>query len=387
MILVIADDFTGAAEVAGTAWRYGLKTVLQRNMDLSIAVDALIIDTDSRSMSEAEAIKTTAIISKKINESKIDRIFKKVDSVLRGHIIAELDSMITELNHDQILMIANNPSVGRIIRQRRYYVNEREIHKTDFKHDPQFPVQSSEVSDILGKSKTVPVKFLQKSEEMKGKGIFIPEIVTKEDIIQRASTVKDDTLVAGGSDFFEVLLEVRDLKSLNKSQMDFQESQKSLIVMASTTDISRKTVLNFLNNGVAVCNLPCQKLISSNLTDHCLNQWINDISGAFKKNNTVISAIDHPVNKEPGFPDKLNHFIANMVRTVLRKISVKNLLVEGGATVSCIIKTMGWNKFQPLYEYSKAVIRLKIEEEPGCTLIVKPGSYPWPEEIFKLINS
>lgn len=387
MIIVLADDFSGASEIGGIAWRYGLKAALQMDMDLSIPADVLILDMDSRSRSEAEAIKSSLIITNKLKELRVDWIFKKVDSVLRGHIIAELDSMMSELKHDQVLLIPNNPSIGRIIKKRKYYVKGREIHKTDFKHDPQYPLKSSEVRDILGASKSIPIKFLEKSEKIEGRGIFIPETITREDIREQASMINDDILLAGGSDFFEVLLEVRDFKIPEIPQRNIKNNQKNLVVMASTTDISKKTVFNFLEKGVAVCNLPCQQLNTSNLTDFCLNQWLNDISEAFKFNNTVVCVVLHPLNEESGFPIKLNHFIAKMVRNVLRKIHVKNLLVEGGATVSHIIKNMGWKKFYPLFEYSKAVVKLKIEEEPYCTLIVKPGSYVWPEEILGYIDN
>ena len=55
MIVVIADDFSGAAEIAGIAWRYGIRTVVQTEIDLSVNYDLVIIDSNSRSKNEKEA--------------------------------------------------------------------------------------------------------------------------------------------------------------------------------------------------------------------------------------------------------------------------------------------------------------------------------------------
>ena len=60
MIAVIADDFTGAAELAGISLRYGLKTADRfANEVVASDADVLIVCTDSRSLSKEEAINTT----------------------------------------------------------------------------------------------------------------------------------------------------------------------------------------------------------------------------------------------------------------------------------------------------------------------------------------
>ena len=67
-MLIIADDITGAAEIAGIAWRKGLKVrlmVYQPNMPTTplsswrgAGGEVLILATDTRSGPEEEAVKT-----------------------------------------------------------------------------------------------------------------------------------------------------------------------------------------------------------------------------------------------------------------------------------------------------------------------------------------
>ena len=55
MIAVIADDITGAAEMAAIAHRLGLRVKLTMQPEATPDCDVLVIATDTRSMSESEA--------------------------------------------------------------------------------------------------------------------------------------------------------------------------------------------------------------------------------------------------------------------------------------------------------------------------------------------
>jgi uncharacterized protein YgbK (DUF1537 family) len=55
MIAVIADDLTGAAELAGIGLNYNLKTEISTVIDPNCSADLLIIATNTRSLPETEA--------------------------------------------------------------------------------------------------------------------------------------------------------------------------------------------------------------------------------------------------------------------------------------------------------------------------------------------
>ena len=58
MIVVIADDITGAAEIAGIGYRYGLKITFLTGENNKISpCDLLVYATDTRSMDKNEAVK------------------------------------------------------------------------------------------------------------------------------------------------------------------------------------------------------------------------------------------------------------------------------------------------------------------------------------------
>ena len=96
-MIVIADDITGAAEIAGIAFSHGADVRLVCSSSVSccnVATDGTtVIATDTRSMSEAEAIAETHRIASALSHQP-SAIFKKTDSALRGHVVAELQALM-----------------------------------------------------------------------------------------------------------------------------------------------------------------------------------------------------------------------------------------------------------------------------------------------------
>jgi uncharacterized protein YgbK (DUF1537 family) len=282
-------------------------------------------------------------------------------------------------------MIANNPSAGRVIRNNHYYIDDMKLENTDFRFDPEFPVKSSIVTDILSSSKLLPLKLLDSSDSMVGPGIFIPEIANSEDVIRRTSEIDKDTLTVGGSDFFKALLEARGLKTVKKHKIDKTNTkQRRFFVFASTSEQSRNSVMRLKKSGLPVCTIPCTLLDASSLTEDCRQKWVSDILTALRFHGTVVSAVGHPINREPGFSHVLNTFMIHMISNVLQSEELDEIIVEGGATASHLVRYLQWKKFSPSWEYSTGVVKLKIKERPGLRLIIKPGSYSWPD---KLINN
>ncbi|HMQ44098.1 MAG TPA: four-carbon acid sugar kinase family protein, partial [Mariniflexile sp.] len=104
MIFVLADDLTGAAEIAGICLRYGL--------DVSFGIDTVpkkeatvtIIATDTRSLTADEAYKTHFNLAQNIISKTNNRIFKKCDSVLRGHVLTELSALMDVTEKSSVLL-------------------------------------------------------------------------------------------------------------------------------------------------------------------------------------------------------------------------------------------------------------------------------------------
>jgi len=127
MIFIIADDITGAAEVAGVCLRYGLTVSFGIDSLPDISTDVCVIATDSRSMSETEAYNIHLKLSELVSKFSPELVFKKCDSVLRGYVLTELFALMNATKQKKIVFQPSNPITGRCIRNGIYYINNKLI--------------------------------------------------------------------------------------------------------------------------------------------------------------------------------------------------------------------------------------------------------------------
>ena len=121
MIAVIADDLSGAAELAGVARASGLSAEVQTQFTADTDADVVCVDTDTRSRSEVDAAHIVTKVSRQIAAARPDWIYKKCDSVLRGHVRVELRAFMAVFSLSRLLLIPANPSRGRVIRGGKYF--------------------------------------------------------------------------------------------------------------------------------------------------------------------------------------------------------------------------------------------------------------------------
>ena len=149
MIGVIADDLTGAAELGAIGWRHGLRAEIVRSGKPGGTADLVCVDTDSRACEPDVAAKRAAGAAKLLRAAGAKWIYKKVDSVLRGQVTAEVEAVMKQLKLTRALLLPANPSLGRTIRGGEYFLHGKPLHKTEFAHDPHFPRRSSQVLRLV----------------------------------------------------------------------------------------------------------------------------------------------------------------------------------------------------------------------------------------------
>ena len=146
-ILVVADDITGAAEVAGVAHEAGCRvrfTTSWEGLTEGEVSEVTVLATDTRSMPQSEARQCAQAVVDTLRqgENPYTHLFKKTDSVLRGWVADEL-APFAELGYDKVLLMPANPSKGRTIEQGEYRINGTPLHETVFSTDPEFPARTS----------------------------------------------------------------------------------------------------------------------------------------------------------------------------------------------------------------------------------------------------
>ena len=141
--LIIADDLTGALDVAGPFAQRGAETwvVVDANQGWSaLTRDATVVsvNADSRHLSAlAAANRITEILSRVDVRDRI--LIKKIDSTLRGQVVAETLAMLRVTGRHTAIVAPAFPAQGRTVREGVVYVKGVPLPKTTFAKDALSP--------------------------------------------------------------------------------------------------------------------------------------------------------------------------------------------------------------------------------------------------------
>ena len=384
-IIVIADDITGAAEIAGIAFHHGLPVrLLCSSLSITNPKDVVsretevtVIATDTRSMTEAEAVVETRQLTKLITSFFTPPLggwgagvilFKKTDSALRGHVVAELEVLLHETSYEHALYLPANPSKGRIIKDGIYYIGDKPIAETDFSFDPEFPAVSSKMAERF--------PFCEE------KNIFWHDVTSEEDIQQAIAQADDRTLFAGAADLFTTLLSVKNNppSSLSTPHSSLFTLHSSLLIVCGSTQSKP------LNLGIPVCPMPVE--VYDQQTD--AEEWITSLieqlhpssspslnrEGRGGSSHSLILTIPyrHRTGKEVAI--YLRETMGEVIRRLVAVYPPQELIIEGGSTAWQILQQLGWHEFDITDEIAPGVVRMHaVGTHTHVTM--KPGSYPW----------
>lgn len=379
MIGVIADDLTGAAEIGAVGLRHGLCAEIIRHGKPSGRAEVVCVDTDSRSCSPEEAGNRAAAAAKLLQAAGAQWIYKKVDSVLRGQVTAEVEAVMTQLRFNRALLLPANPALGRVIRDGQYMVRGKLIHRTEFAHDPEYPRRTSQVLRLL----KLPDKFLIRvsngDRSLADNTIVVAEAATSGEVQDWAMRRGADMLPAGGSEFFSALLDTEQVPTL-QGEVTLPESTpgRELFVCGTSTESARKFLTTARRVGVPVFSLPQEMTWGAELSNAAAEAITGRVIAAFESHPRVILSVGLPLVRNAAIARQLSHFVVRIAESVLRRVRIANVFAEGGATSAELVRCMGWARLAVQRELAPGVAVLAVEGGESTLLTIKPGTYAWP---------
>ncbi|MFD2396549.1 four-carbon acid sugar kinase family protein [Prauserella oleivorans] len=149
-VVIIADDVTGAGDTAVQFSNAGWTAELKLRSGESDA-QVVAVSTDSRPCSDADAAARVREAAKDLLRGDGTRVFKKIDSTVRGPIRAEIDALLDVLGPGTTAVVCPAfPGVGRTVVDGSLLVDGRPVSETSAGTDPVTPVTQSHVPTLLG---------------------------------------------------------------------------------------------------------------------------------------------------------------------------------------------------------------------------------------------
>ncbi|KQT69356.1 serine kinase [Methylobacterium sp. Leaf465] len=172
----VADDYTGASDLANTLSKGGLRTVQTIGIpadDLDLAgVEAVVVALKSRSIPAAEAVVRTRAAEAWLRGRGAAHVLFKIcstfDSTDAGNIGPVLDALRGEAGEAIALVTPAFPETGRTVYQGNLFVGAMPLNESPLKDHPLNPMRDANLVRVLGRQSASPVGLVDFATVAKG---------------------------------------------------------------------------------------------------------------------------------------------------------------------------------------------------------------------------
>jgi uncharacterized protein YgbK (DUF1537 family) len=145
-LVVFADDLTGAMDSGLEFALRGYETQLLMSPGERTDVPVLAQSSESRDLPPSEAIARVHLLAPGLTGR---RVFKKVDSTLRGNVGYELRVLLSDLAIRAVVIAPSFPKAGRTVAGGQLLVDGTPLAVSAFRSDPRWPMTESDVPMYL----------------------------------------------------------------------------------------------------------------------------------------------------------------------------------------------------------------------------------------------
>ena len=221
----IADDFTGATDLANNLVRAGMRVVQTIGVPtapLGDAADAVVVALKSRTIAPAEAVAQSLSACRWLRAQRARQIYFKVcstfDSTAQGNIGPVSESLMDELNAPFCVVTPAFPENGRTVFKGHLFVGDLLLSDSPMRLHPLTPMLDANLVRVLQAQLSVPrgrkVGLIERStvaagaaairariEALKVQGITlaIADAVDNADLWHLAEALKGALLMTAGS--------------------------------------------------------------------------------------------------------------------------------------------------------------------------------------------
>ncbi|MCX6361439.1 MAG: hypothetical protein NT029_16670 [Armatimonadetes bacterium] len=369
-VILLADDLSGAAEVAGLIWGAGGEVEVQIGGEATAGAGSLVIDTETRGLPPAEAACAVREVCAGLARRGLRLDFKKVDSVVRGPVRAEVEAAMEALGLRRCILLPANPSRGRTLEGGVYRVHGVPLHETEFAADPAHPARTASAVELLGPG-VQPVVVAGPRDALPEEGIILADARSAADVAAWAERTEPAALSAGAADFLQALLARRGMVPRRASEP--MPAGRRLLVSGSASAMSRAAIEQAEGSGVPVVRLPTTAAPGSPE----VRRGAERVAKALSSADRVILCIAGPHSAEPDAPRRLEQALAEAAAAALASAPVGRLLLEGGSTAAATLARLGLRRLRVAGQPAPGIVRLQAIGAEAPEIVTKPGSYGW----------
>ena len=208
-VLIVADDLTGAMDSAGPFAAAGVETwvvAVPMRCDPATLKSARVVsvNTDTRHLPAALAAARVRDIVGHLGAGGFDIVVKKIDSTLRGNVVAETMALLDISGRREAVVAAAFPAQGRIVRGGIVHVDGKPLAQTAFAKDALSPPPLAPLQEVFALAKPgLRVQTLTAAPALHGEAdIWVADSEVDADltgIVTRFADRANDVLMVGSA--------------------------------------------------------------------------------------------------------------------------------------------------------------------------------------------
>jgi uncharacterized protein YgbK (DUF1537 family) len=359
MIGVIADDVTGATDVAAALSRAGLRTMLALSLDLDgekADADAVVIGLKTRSIDPAEAVSQSLAALEALKRMGVARFYLKYcstfDSTPGGNIGPVTEALARQLGTDLVVTTPAAPLHGRTVYQGHLFVGADPLHETHMREHPITPMRDSSLPRLLEPQVTGPVAIVALQTVRVGVGAVAADIasasaagvrhlvadaVDETDLDAIAAAVHDAPLSAGSAGLIGAIAR----RSANPDRrLGAPGDGPTALIAGSCSRRTLEQITRFREAGGDAFRLVAEPGTSAaGLAADALAWWDARPDGA----SALIYSSRPSTQRDPRVPDagELYEKAAGLIALGLADRGLRRMLIAGGETSGEVVKALG----------------------------------------------
>ncbi|MCC8364888.1 four-carbon acid sugar kinase family protein [Xenorhabdus sp. PB61.4] len=411
---VIADDFTGATDIASFMVQNGWKVsqllgVPNENTLIPYDVDVVVIGLKSRSCSTEEAIHNSLKSCRWLRDrANCRRFFFKYcstfDSTPKGNIGPVIDALMDELQLDLSLICPAIPINGRTVVHGHLFVNGQLLNESGMQYHPVTPMKDANLLRLIeqqskGMAGLVDLNCVRQGGlsirnyltilRCNGIRYAIVDAMMMEDLMPIAEAVSEMTLVTGGSGLGAALasyhtgLILYSEYGLSKSSMGMGKTppvigRKAVILSGSCSAVTYQQVMEYKKFAPAIV-LDVEECMNNPEYSSYLVNWVirhQKQSLAPMLYSTQSTDILREIQNKHGVIQS-----SNAVERIFAQVSSElicqgfnTFIIAGGETSGQVVKKLGIHQLSIEATIAPGVPWVH-DEQSNCWLVLKSGNF------------
>jgi 3-dehydrotetronate 4-kinase len=364
----IADDLTGATDLALSLSRGGLRTILLNGLTEhrpSLAdADAVVVALKSRTIPPAEAVAQSLAAAAWLKELGTQQFFFKYcstfDSTDQGNIGPVADALMDFLGVDRAVVCPAFPANGRTVYQGHLFVGRQLLSDSPMKDHPLTPMRDANLVRLLQRQTKRRVSLIDLAVVRQGASeirrqidvaepetLIVIDALVDSDLLEIAAAVCDHTLLTGGSglaigvpDNFQRSVHIASARAASAA---VAVSGRSVVLAGSCSTATRRQVKTAIAAGVPALKIDPLAIHAGDVTADAVAEWVLAQSAITplvysESDPEKVSAAQRALGVE-----RAGHLVERLlgeVASTLRDRGFSQFLVAGGETSGAVVAAL-----------------------------------------------